>query len=136
MDSATGDFGVFVEKFQAQNEQNLGWMKVRAHHPATLRLSADSPTHCLQTFCDQVTHLTKLYRDACRDLERERIAGRHAQENVEKMDQKFRALEESAVRSAFVLVLIDADADAYLVRQSLCSLRRLELTMCGCCLAV
>ena len=83
-----------------------------------------------------MTHLTKLYRDACRDLERERIAGRHAQENVEKMDQKCRALEESAVRSAFVLVLIDADADAYLVRQSPSGLGRLELTMCGGCLAV
>ena len=41
MDSATGDFGVFVEKFQAQNEQNLGWMKVRAHSP-----SSDPPTFC------------------------------------------------------------------------------------------
>lgn len=61
--------------------------------------------------------LTQLYRDACRDLERERIAGRHAQEHVEKVDMKFRALEESTDRSAFVLVLIDGDADAYLVRR-------------------
>ncbi|KAK0643759.1 hypothetical protein B0T16DRAFT_459868 [Cercophora newfieldiana] len=93
MEGPSGDFGLFVEKFQAQTEQNLGWMKA---------------------FFDQVSTLSQLYRDACRDLERERIAGRHAQEQSEKVDQKFRALEESTVRSAFVLVLIDADADAYL----------------------
>ncbi|KAK4448364.1 hypothetical protein QBC34DRAFT_381271 [Podospora aff. communis PSN243] len=82
-----------LEKFLTQAEQNLGWMKA---------------------FFDQVSTLSQLYRDACRDLERERIAGRHAQEHAEKVDQKIRALEESTARSAFVLVLIDADADAYL----------------------
>ena len=63
-----------------------------------------------------MAQLSKLYRDACRDLERERIAGRAAQEETEKLHDRFRALEDSTVRSAFVLVLIDADADAYLVR--------------------
>lgn len=68
-----------------------------------------------ETFHDRVTQLSKLYRDTCRDLERERIAGRVAQEQVEIIDEKLRALEESAARSAFVLMLIDADTDAYLV---------------------
>lgn len=68
-----------------------------------------------ETFYDRVTQLSKLYRDTCRDLERERIAGRVAQEQAEIIDEKLRALEDSAARSAFVLVLIDADTDAYLV---------------------
>jgi len=28
MESPSGEFGLFVEKFQTQTEQNLGWMKV------------------------------------------------------------------------------------------------------------
>ena len=62
--------------------------------------------------------LSKLYRDACRDLERERIAGRAAQEQCESIEKKLVDLEDSTARSAFVLVLIDADADAYLVSDS------------------
>lgn len=93
MDGPSGELGVFVQQFRTQTEENLGWMT---------------------SFFDQICTLSKLYQDACRDLERERIAGRAAQEHVEQVDKKFRALEESAARTAFVLVLIDGDADAYL----------------------
>ncbi|KAK1834233.1 hypothetical protein QBC39DRAFT_399304 [Podospora conica] len=93
MDAIPGDLGLYVEQFHRQSEQNLGWMKA---------------------FNDRVTQLSKLYRDTCRDLERERIAGRVAQEQAEIINEKLHVLEESAARSAFVLVLIDADADAYL----------------------
>ncbi|KAK0715432.1 hypothetical protein B0H67DRAFT_239948, partial [Lasiosphaeris hirsuta] len=88
-----GDFDDFVGDFQRQNELNLARMKA---------------------FHDRLFNLSKLYSDVRRDLERERIAGRHAQQHAEELEQKFRYLEESTARSAFALVLIDADADAYL----------------------
>ncbi|KAK0722641.1 hypothetical protein B0T26DRAFT_642768, partial [Lasiosphaeria miniovina] len=62
----------------------------------------------------QLRTLSQQYRDTCLDLERERVAGRHAQERAERSEQSLEALRESVSRSAFVLVLIDADADAYL----------------------
>lgn len=56
--------------------------------------------------------MTRLYNDA---LERERDAVRAAQEQTEAVNQKLKALEDAIDRTAFVLVLVDADADAYLV---------------------
>ncbi|RYP42111.1 hypothetical protein DL767_000476 [Monosporascus sp. MG133] len=66
------------------------------------------------TFGDDFRRLADQHRDTCRDLERERVAGRHTQEQAELLGKKLRELEESVKRSSFVLVLIDADADAYL----------------------
>jgi len=113
MDGIPVELGLYLDQVQRQSEQNLGWMKVRLQH------SSDGESVALadfgQTFSDRVTQLSRLYRDACRDLERERIAGRVAQEQAEIIDEKLRVLEDSAARSAFVLVLIDADTDAYLV---------------------
>ncbi|KAK5661101.1 hypothetical protein OQA88_10991 [Cercophora sp. LCS_1] len=93
MECDTDDLSSFVGLFQRQNVQSVAWMK---------KLS------------DRVSELSKLYDDACMDLERERVAGRHAQEQVEKVDQSFRALKGVVDRNAFVLALVDADADTYL----------------------
>ncbi|KAK4155868.1 hypothetical protein C8A00DRAFT_31311 [Chaetomidium leptoderma] len=68
----------------------------------------------LATFNQQLSELAKMYTNVRRDLERERVAGRHAQQLTETMEGKLRVLEESTMRGAFVLVLVDADADAYL----------------------
>ncbi|KAK3389250.1 hypothetical protein B0H63DRAFT_506886 [Podospora didyma] len=65
-------------------------------------------------FDDQLRLLTSNYRDVCHDLERERVAGRDAQEKAEVLKQKLDAPGESVNRNAFVIVLVDADADAYL----------------------
>ncbi|RYP82292.1 hypothetical protein DL770_005630 [Monosporascus sp. CRB-9-2] len=88
-----GDFGDFLNKFRLQNEEGLKWMT---------------------TFGEDFRRLADQHRDTCRDLERERVAGRHTQEQAELLGKRLRELEESVKRSSFVLVLIDADADAYL----------------------
>lgn len=56
----------------------------------------------LQTFGEQLKTLAQQHRNVCRDLERERVAGRHAQDNAEKLDQKLKALTESVVSTVAI----------------------------------
>lgn len=46
------------------------------------------------------------------------MVGRMTQDEAEQWKQQFLTLQLAVKRSAFVLVLIDADADAYMVRAS------------------
>ncbi|KAK4032531.1 hypothetical protein C8A01DRAFT_41030 [Parachaetomium inaequale] len=87
------DFNVFLGQVQAQTAGNLNQLTE------------------LGTRLDE---LAKQYVDVCRDLERERVAGRVTQQQAEALEGKLRDLESSTMRAAFVLVLVDADADAYL----------------------
>ncbi|KAF7549187.1 hypothetical protein G7046_g8427 [Stylonectria norvegica] len=87
----SSEIDAFVGEFQAQNDKSL----------------AGSLVARLQT-------LTQEHRDVCRDLERERVAGRYAQESAEQLEHRLQALEKSIEKSSYVLVLIDADADGYM----------------------
>jgi hypothetical protein len=51
----------------------------------------------LQVFAEQISQLAQENRDTRRDLERERIAGRYAQERLENLSQELKAAEESVV---------------------------------------
>ncbi|GAB1316540.1 hypothetical protein MFIFM68171_06750 [Madurella fahalii] len=86
-------FGDFLDQFRAQTDDNLRRMT---------------------ELNNQLSDLARQYTDVCRDLERERVAGRYAQEHAEMAERKLKDVEESVLRSAFVLVLVDADADSYL----------------------
>jgi hypothetical protein len=85
----------------------------------------------LKTLQTQVEKVSREYKDSCSDLEGERTARRAFQERIEKLERKVNDLQQSIVCNlrisrcscsqiqddgAFILVLIDADADAYMVR--------------------
>ena len=85
----------------------------------------------LKALQTQVEKISREYKDSCSDLEGERTARRAFQERIEKLERKVQDLQQSIVYilrvsryscsqkqddCAFVLVLIDADADAYMVR--------------------
>lgn len=52
----------------------------------------------MQEYSDKFSVLASEYNDVRLDLERERLAGRHAQERAEKLDAEMKALKESEVR--------------------------------------
>ncbi|KAG7141713.1 hypothetical protein HYQ45_001752 [Verticillium longisporum] len=93
---ATNDFAARLGAFQAQDDQRMQWL--RSMH---------------QELCD----ITDKYQNLCGDLEREKIAGRGLQTDSKRWEDRFTKLEESVKESAFVLVLLDADADAYMFRR-------------------
>lgn len=85
----------------------------------------------LKTLQTQVEKISREYKDSCSDLEGERTARRAFQDRIEKLERRVQDLQQSIVRilrisrypysqkqddGAFILVLIDADADAYMVR--------------------
>lgn len=52
---------------------------------------------CLQKLEAQLQELVRNHVEVCLDLERERVAGRHAQQEAEKSAQNLRDLQESVV---------------------------------------
>lgn len=75
--------------------------------------------HYKQAIHGQLAELSQSHSDVSKDLERERLAGRLTQGEAESWKQQYLGLQQAIDRSSFVLVLVDADADAYMVRASL-----------------
>ncbi|KAF2499390.1 hypothetical protein BU16DRAFT_535752 [Lophium mytilinum] len=70
----------------------------------------------MNTFHARIAELSEKYDNVSKDLKREQIAGRITQVDAEKWQHQFEELQQSIHDGSFVLVLIDADADAYIVR--------------------
>ncbi|KAF2994272.1 hypothetical protein E8E13_002559 [Curvularia kusanoi] len=83
--------------FRARDEERFEWMKA------------------LQI---QVEELSKGHKTSCKALEREQVAARVFQERADELDRKLNDLQRSIDDSAFILVLLDADADAYTFKDS------------------
>ncbi|KAK4247322.1 hypothetical protein C7999DRAFT_14664 [Corynascus novoguineensis] len=93
MTDTSGGFDQFLDQFKTQT---AGHVK----HLTTLAL--------------QFSELARQYDDVRRDLESERLARRHSQESAEVLAGRVKDLEESTMHGAFVLLVVDADADAYM----------------------
>lgn len=104
MTDISNDFGTFLDRFRRQDELNLAQMTVCCprHGPPRGRRCANNSQNFFQTFGERLQSLDQRYRDVCRDLERERVAGRHTQEKAEKLDRDYKTLEESVVRAATI----------------------------------
>ncbi|KAF2810481.1 uncharacterized protein BDZ99DRAFT_313074 [Mytilinidion resinicola] len=72
----------------------------------------------MNTFHTQIAELSEKYENISKDLKREQIAGRITQADAEKWQHQFEELQQSVHDGSFVLVLIDADADAYIFKDS------------------
>jgi hypothetical protein len=68
-----------------------------------------------QTYHKQLGEVTQNYNDVSKDLRREQVAGRHAQDEAEIWKKRFEELQSVVHHGSFVLVLVDADADSYMV---------------------
>ncbi|KAI1370176.1 hypothetical protein F4677DRAFT_451645 [Hypoxylon crocopeplum] len=86
------EFSSRIEEFQTRDHERIEWMK---------------------TIHAQLAEVTQNYSDAAKDLKRERMVGRITQDDAEEWKQRFLGLQKAVERSSFVLVLIDADSDAY-----------------------
>ncbi|KAK3940250.1 hypothetical protein QBC46DRAFT_385688 [Diplogelasinospora grovesii] len=84
-----------LEAFRAQDDEKIEWIK---------------------TIHAQLTKVTQNYHDISKDLKREQLAGRFTQEEAEEWKRQFLDLQQAVERSSFVLVVIDADADAYMFK--------------------
>ncbi|KAM0334997.1 hypothetical protein ACHAQA_000031 [Verticillium albo-atrum] len=93
--TGSSDFSARLNAFLAQDDLRTQW--VRSMH-------------------DELSQMTEKYDTVCRDLEREKMAGRGLQEESKQWEGRFNVLDESVKKSSFVLVLLDADADAYMFK--------------------
>lgn len=84
-----------IEEFQNQDYERTKWIKA---------------------ISGQLAEVTQNYNDVTKDLKRERMVGRMTQDDAEQWKQRFFGLQNAVERNSFVLVLIDADADAYLFK--------------------
>ncbi|KAM0282019.1 hypothetical protein ACHAQH_003225 [Verticillium albo-atrum] len=89
------DFSSRLEAFQEQDDKRTQWM--RSMH-------------------QELSDITEKYQNVCRDLEREKIAGRGLQTVSKQWEGRFDDLTKSIAEKSFVLVLLDADADAYMFK--------------------
>ncbi|KAF4495136.1 C-x8-C-x5-C-x3-H type zinc finger [Fusarium agapanthi] len=82
---------------------------------ATFQIAEERQSARLQGLSRQLEDLIGKYDDAVRDLESEKVARRFSQQDADKSRSKIKELQQSMEHSSFVLVLIDADADPYIV---------------------
>ncbi|KAH6694407.1 hypothetical protein EV126DRAFT_517545 [Verticillium dahliae] len=90
---ATNGFAARLGAFQATDDQRMQW-----------------PRSMHQELCD----ITDKYQNLCGDLAREKIAGRGLQTDSKRREESFRFTKLDESFSAFVLVLLDTDTDAYM----------------------
>ena len=94
---------VFVDQFRAQTDENMKRLEVRASEPKLVRprgfdlLTTGKTCLPIQEFTEQLSDLAKRYKDACHDLDRERVAGRQMQQRADTLENKFKELEEATV---------------------------------------
>ncbi|KAH6855903.1 hypothetical protein B0I37DRAFT_442664 [Chaetomium sp. MPI-CAGE-AT-0009] len=93
MSDISDGFNLFVDQFRTQMNGSVNYLTAVA---------------------ERFSELARQHADLCRDLERERVAARATQQSTEKLEAELKGLKEATMRGAFVLVLIDADADAYM----------------------
>lgn len=110
MTHTSGGFDQFLDQFKTQTAGHVKQLTVRLRLTLLFALRTNlcaDKKNLRQTLALQFSELVRQYDDVRRDLESERLARRHSQENAEVLASRVKDLEESIVSTFEKVLKID-----------------------------